>query len=316
MSGWRSDKLTLADGSKKADKINKILADVKSKASDGATVSEISNLFVGSLRANGIPARVVVGLLTEASKTTNHTWVEAYIAGLGWTTAETKNRTVNTADARYVALAVRSASSSSPTPNFADTKLEYKPGHSLPINDLKPTISSKTYLFLPGLGLRVTSVQLPVGVVTDNAAILIVGDRTTPLGSLAPAQKVTSRDPLFGSKAHKKYRVEYIILEDDSSTSEDTGAVGRQAQAVSTVSWLPFIILCVVLTIAISTSVIWIKKDRLAKLKTLKVFGRNQTDQSVIEPVAPVLPSKPPIVAKTATIPKKPATKKPTTLIQ
>lgn len=61
-------------------------------ASGKGTCSEYSNLLLAALRARGIPARFVSGVLfDEASPvgfTTFHSWVEVYFQGYGWIPAD------------------------------------------------------------------------------------------------------------------------------------------------------------------------------------------------------------------------------------
>jgi len=54
-------------------------------AAKAGDCSEFSDLMVALLRVREVPARPVLGLCTEWKDTPKHAWVEAHVAGSGWT---------------------------------------------------------------------------------------------------------------------------------------------------------------------------------------------------------------------------------------
>jgi len=232
-----------------------------------------SDSFVGTLRANNVPARSVRGIVTNSDGQVPHVWAEVFVGGLGWITVDPSGDTnsLATADSRYIALLVRSQDNFNPTSYVSDTKVEYVEGSELPETTGAPTLSSTTYMFLPGLGLRVASVTLPEGQVSDGAVLVFENDRLTNLGSVAPLQKITSRDPLLGSKAMNPTKVSY--------TTENTDDDSEELSIISKVSWLPMIVEGVVIVLGALGVIIWKKRDgfnfSMPKLGRKKKVNKN-----------------------------------------
>ncbi len=221
----------------------------------------MNDKFVGTLRDFNIPARVVRGVVFEDQQSVPRAWAEVYISGLGWITVDSMGETQGfvTADARYVALLIRSSNDSWPPSRLKDTTVAYVEGSELPEVEGEPVLSTTTYMILPGVGLRIASVDMPGGPIVDNAAFKYIGDRTTLLGSLAPYQTMVSRDLVFGSYALSSQEVLY-------GTIDSEGELIEAAKILSDVSWLPFIVEIVILILAIAMF-FYVRKRGWPKIK-------------------------------------------------
>jgi len=233
-----------------------------------------SHRLIGTLRNAGIPARSVRGQIAIEGQWAPHVWSDVYVSGLGWITvdASADTKSFSTADVRYVGLVIRSADNVSPRSSILDTTLSYLDGNMLPESTDLPSLSSKTYMFFPWVGLRVATVSMPVGSVIDGAGLVFEDDRITNLGSLAPYQIIKSRDPLVGSKATKPTKISYFIAGTDANQ--------EITSITSSVSWLPAIVEGVLVVVAGLAFLLWKKWDKLNTSINFKLFKRQPKKES------------------------------------
>lgn len=254
------------------DSISKEYAENQSDDPYEASVAR-SNTLVGELRANGIPARVILGVVYGDGSdiildAVEHAWAEAYIPGVGWMSLdpafEQNGDYFGVADIQRVALSIRGINSDFPPRSADNFVIGFSSEEPPTAPIMTPTISSTKYMFFPGITLNSTTVSMPAGVIVDGAGLAIGQDEVVPLGSLAPLQEVTVRSSSFLAEAFTSESVQYGIF---GQTAEVTDA-SVITQIESSVSYLPmlFLVLAMValyiLKIVIAKCARWISARR------------------------------------------------------
>ncbi len=192
-----------------------------------ADSSKYTDMLIGSLRANGVPAREVLGKLVTDGQfildtSAGHTWAEAYIPDAGWTTLDPSLAAYSdhygSSDILHVGLALWGVSDHLPPINLEISNVSYST-EAFEIPAGEPTLKAVKRMILPGISILDINVQRPLGVITDNNA-LEYGGEVHLLGSLAPLQNVSSRTMRFLADSFSSEEVKYGHL-DGETLGED-----------------------------------------------------------------------------------------------
>ena len=216
---------------------------------DSAYAAALSraNTLVGEMRANKIPARLVVGAVfgdgaRVFASPQPSAWTEVYIPAVGWMTLdpnfEQSASYFGVADVQRMALALRGFDPEYPPENstsFSITFVDSEPP-STPVT--KPEIKATKHMLLPGLTIDTIAVKMPPGVIVDNAGLLIGDDEQVKLGSLAPLQTLNIRSASMLAAAFTSESVQYGVFSGDQLADSDI-----LAQTTMNVSYLPMIVL-------------------------------------------------------------------------
>lgn len=182
-----------------------------------AVCLEYSDLLVAMLRSQGIPARMPVGYAYSGSLKESkgvadslHSWVEAYVPGVGWMTLDPtwgeKFDQFGRSDLDHFAFAVWGEQDRLPGAVMSgrrDTNYQYEAasvefaGDSAPLQP-DASITVTRFQILPLVALERISVRADRQVASGNNQALI-GRTILPLGSLAPRQRLVTRRLVWGS---------------------------------------------------------------------------------------------------------------------
>ncbi len=206
-----------------------------------------ANMLIGELRANKIPARQVFGVAFGDGKRTldqakPHAWVEAFMPSSGWITLdpnfEQHGNYFGVADAQRIALGLRGFDADFPPDSAKNYTISYVDEDQPATPTMQPELKATKYMILPGVALEVISVDMPAGMIVDNAGVR-VGDAGAihHLGSVAPLQKIRLRSLGLLASAFSSESVMYGIF--------PNGQAGEGSQEVakvtSSVSYLPML---------------------------------------------------------------------------
>ncbi len=221
------------------------------------TVKNFSDQLVGELRAGGVPARTIIGTSTSNgnqlfSEAIDHAWVEAYIPHIGWMSIdpyyEIFSDSFGTTDARKIGLVLRGIEDDYPPENLEYVTANYvEEAAPEPVTPI-PELSAVKNMVLPGVALFTTKVQMPSGVIYDNAGLDFSG-KVVSLGSLAPLQNASVKSLVLFGKAFSSEDVNYGSL----------GTEGLQETLVSTTSttsYIPMIVLIILIFASIGLAVV------------------------------------------------------------
>lgn len=179
---------------------------------NNAVCLEYSDLMIAMLRAQGIPARMPVGYAYSGNLKTSravsdslHSWVEAYIPGVGWVNVDPtwgeKFDNFGKSDLDHFSFAVWGSSDNAPaavTENGNDTNYQYEGTEisyvkETPAPDVSSKVTATKWVFLPFLSFVQYSVIAPANVSGDDYKLKLrtnSSESEISLGSLAPAQKI------------------------------------------------------------------------------------------------------------------------------
>ena len=208
-----------------------------------------SNALIGELRANGIPARLVVGaVFGDGAKVFQipqpGSWSEVYIPDVGWVTLdlnfEQHGSYFGVTDVQRIALALRGFDPEYPPENSASFTINFLDSEPPAVPVMKPEISATKHVIIPGFSINTLNVSMPGGVIVDNAGFVVGNSPPVSLGSLAPLQRVGMRSTSFLVGAFTSESVQYGVFSNGALTDSDV-----IAQATMKVSYLPMILLLV-----------------------------------------------------------------------
>jgi hypothetical protein len=167
------------------------------------------------LRRGGIPTREVSGvsLASREQLLGSHqasSWVEVYVPGTGWMTVDPLSEQYGQADPLHIGLVIFGVPSPVPLSAQIDgLSLQSYGQPKLPEPQLGNTeVSMNRFIVVPGLSINRTFVNMPAGVVVDNAATTADG-RQMAFGSLAPLQKIGRWSASVGSQSWRGGTIEF-----------------------------------------------------------------------------------------------------------
>lgn len=287
-SQWGDTSLTFEDAATTpvSELIEKIYDAVASEYSQDQSTNKYeaaksrTNSLIGELRANGVPARLVIGAVfgdgARLSVTpVSHAWAEVYIPDVGWITLdpsyEQNGSYFGVTDVQRIALALRGFDPDFPPENLEAFNIVFsdQEAPSLPI--MKPEISSTKHMILPGIAISSTTVKMPAGIIVDRAGLIVGADEVTTLGSLSPFQKVSVRSFSVLAKAFTSESVQYGVLGATGELAETDVLV----QSTMKVSYIPMIIL----TVAASLMIV-MKKSITALLQKIRQKKKKEQTKS------------------------------------
>ncbi len=185
------------------------LAKVATKAERDKLVADLTSKITGQ----GVPARVIHGVTFVSSgqlstDSTNSSWVEAFVPGIGWMSVDPLSQQFGQVDWLRLATAITSQVSSPGLPTGDGLKLEYK-AENLPLADYsKTSVKLVKYPLLPLVSLARAEVIMPPGNVLDGSVASGPGI-TKVLGSLVPLQKSRTLSLALGSNATSRGEVQF-----------------------------------------------------------------------------------------------------------
>lgn len=219
---------------------------------NNAVCLEYADLMIAMLRSQGIPARMVVGYAYAGSIKTSpdvvdslHSWVEAYVPGIGWMTVDPtwgeKFDDFGRSDLDHYAFATWGKTDNAPGAvmiggtdtgyQYENTQLSFSSvASSVPTSG---SITVQRYAILPFVSVdRVQVTAQSQIVTTDNT--LIIGGRKISLGSLAPGQEFNFTNAALGSDWNKTTEVQLLR----QVNGKDTVI----AKTTTTVSYMPMLV--------------------------------------------------------------------------
>jgi|GEM_PF-6136054 len=220
---------------------------------------DLADRTVAALRAAGIPARVIGGVVTDTQltrldRTEFQVWIEVFVPGEGWMTVDPAlNRLSENffgqSGLQRIALFIWGVNDHIPEFQADTVSVKY-------VNKAQPeekfsdaNISGTNYILLPGISLLHTQVSMPSGYIHDEVGINANG-RTNELGSLAPLQKTNSLQLLIGDKSWQDIPLKLQI------------AGETKAKATANISVLSTVIVVVLLLLLIRLVVKLYKKSK------------------------------------------------------
>ncbi|HIA91996.1 TPA: hypothetical protein EYO12_02660 [Candidatus Saccharibacteria bacterium] len=223
---------------------------------------DVLNSFIADVRASGLPARLIAGTLTHngaqaLENPTQHYWAEVYLPGTGWMTADPAMNTMyeqfGVSDGFHVAEFIRGIDSEKPPKNHNTVQLlALNETPDLP-DDFIPLVAQTKYLLLPGLSFTKTTITMLAGAVVDGVGYED-GGNAYRLGSLAPLQEMTRWRLALGSASWGPSTVGVGLLQND--------AVDVVAEADSNLSFIPAIVLAVVVAASVYGFIVWRRKRK------------------------------------------------------
>ncbi len=222
-----------------------------------AVCLEYADLMIAMLRSQGIPARMVVGYAYAGSIKTSaavadslHSWVEAYVPGIGWMTVDPtwgeKFDDFGRSDLDHYAFAVWGKSDNAPAAvmlggndtgyQYENTQLSFSNASS----SITPSgsVEVKRYVIAPFISVDKVKV-IGQAQVVSTANKLVIGKQSSDLGSLAPSQDLTFVSPALGLSWNKAEPVELQRI------------IGGKSQVIArsaaSVSYTPMLITALVL---------------------------------------------------------------------
>ncbi|MDP4038522.1 MAG: transglutaminase family protein [bacterium] len=226
-----------------------------------AVCLEYSDLMIALLRAQGIPARMPIGYAysgnlknSDSVSDSLHSWVEVYVPSIGWMVVDPtwgeKFDNFGKSDMDHFTFAIWGQSDDKPVAvslNNVDQNYQYENAlikylKQAPIAVKSGKIKVSKWVIAPLVSLLQFSARAPDNVAGDNYAIKFNSGsqvKKTELGSLAPAQVVSSFAAMFGLSFTKNLDAVFV-------QSGESGLILASAQAKP--NYLPLIILVLIIS--------------------------------------------------------------------
>lgn len=238
---------------------------------------EYADLMVAMLRSQGIPARMPIGYAYSGSLKASsavddslHSWVEAYVPGIGWMTIDPtwgeKFNDFGKSDLDHFAFAVWGEQDSAPDAVMArgnDLNYQYEQSTLNYQSKATPVVNTgkvevKHYAILPFVSLEHTTYSAQPGIASDNNSLQI-GRSKLKLGSLAPSQNGSLNRLVFGSS--------WNIPEAIKFSRSNSGQTLVLASNIAKTSYTPMLVLTLVVLIA-AAALIMIRLRSRAKMSS------------------------------------------------
>ena len=192
-----------------------------------AVCLEYADLMVAMLRSAGIPARMPIGYgysnnlkQTQRVEDSLHSWVEAYVPGIGWMMLDPtwgeKFDQFGRSDLDHFAFSVWGSADERPAAlmwgqqdlnyQYEQTALDFLAEHQ-PVA-ARPQVKLNRFLILPFVWLEQAQIVTAAGAATDSNWLQL-GEQRFELGSLAPLQRVSVNRLSLESRADLPVRLGY-----------------------------------------------------------------------------------------------------------
>jgi hypothetical protein len=235
---------------------------------DNTVCLEYADLLVAMLRSQGIPARMPVGYAYQSGfKTTAsvsdslHSWVEAYVPGIGWITLDPtwgedeRASQFGKSDMDHFAFAVWGERDQEPAAVMAgrrDLGYEYQESELTFDNKVFPLepaaqVTVQRYSLLPFVTLERVAVKAASQVATDGNFVEL-GGRKIDFGSLAPGEKAVTHGLVLGSA--------WLAAEESKFMKTDGDQVLVLAASTVRIDHMPMVLL-LALILAAAAILIW-----------------------------------------------------------
>ncbi len=224
---------------------------------DNAVCLEYSDLMIALLRSQGIPARMPVGYAyagnlkqSKAVADSLHSWVEAYVPGVGWMNLDPtwgeKFDNFGKSDLDHFAFAIWGVNDARPAAvmtgdqdsdyQYEDTKISY--AADFPQATIAGRAKLHQYVLFPGIVMTRYELQAPENVAGDKYAVLLKtgsNRKTYQVGSLAPQQKFAQTVFTLGGNYTAKAELVFVQAGDDGE--QTLAAASAEPQ------WWPMILI-------------------------------------------------------------------------
>lgn len=259
---------------------------------NNAVCLEYADLMIAMLRSQGIPARMVVGYayagsLKNSSSVADslHSWVEAYVPGIGWMTVDPtwgeKFDDFGRSDLDHYAFAVWGKNDNAPAAvmlggtdtgyQYEDTQLSFSNASS----NVTPSGSVQVtrYTIAPFISVDKVKVTGQAQVVSTGNR-LVVDKHSSDLGDLAPGQQLTFVSPALGTAWNKVVPVEL--------QRTIAGKDQVLARSMVKVSYTPMLItVLVIIALWLLTMLRLRTKHRASRVK--KIYTANNRKRDILD---------------------------------
>ena len=220
---------------------------------------DYADKMVGTMRAAGVPARVVGGVITDNQltrfdQTQFQVWVEVFVPNQGWMTVDPALNRVGSnffgqSGLQRVALFIWGVNDHIPEFEGESVKVSYAEQSQPEEKFSAESVNGTNYMLLPGISILHTSANMPKGFIHDEVIVSSNGSNAE-LGSLGPLQKTNSLQLIIGDKSWQEIPLELKI------------AGQSKAKSIAGVSFLSTIAVFVLLILLIRFMIKWYKKSK------------------------------------------------------
>lgn len=257
-----------------------------------AVCLEYADLMIAMLRSQGIPARMVVGYAYAGSIKASpavddslHSWVEAYVPGIGWMTVDPtwgeKFDDFGRSDLDHYAFATWGKNDNAPGAvmlGSTDTGYQYE-DTQLSFSSVASEVSTSgsimvtRYAIAPFISIDRVQVTAQSQIVSTGNR-LVLGGRTIEIGSLAPGQDVSFTSAAFGTGWNTPATV---LLQRHVAGSDKT-----IAKTTASVSYAPMLIVAgLIIAVYLVNMVRLRSKRRSSRVKT--IYTNNNRKRDVLD---------------------------------
>lgn len=259
---------------------------------NNAVCLEYADLMIAMLRSQGIPARMVVGYAYAGSIKASpavddslHSWVEAYVPGIGWMTVDPtwgeKFDDFGRSDLDHYAFATWGKNDSAPGAVMlggSDTGYQYENTQlrfSSVASDVPTSgnIAVRRYTIAPFISVDRIHVTAQSQIVSTGNR-LVIGGRTVEIGTLAPAQDLAFVNTALGTDWNKAAEV---LLQRHIAGKDTT-----IAKTTATVSYMPMLMIMVTIVAVYLLNMLRLRtKGRASRVK--KIYTDNNRKRDILD---------------------------------